>query len=72
LKVGKFLGMVRRVRRTLVEFDDPQRPVIRLSRLSATDFAAHILEQSDEPLTAEEIHSGQRSSVAKREPLATR
>jgi hypothetical protein len=57
LKVGKFLGMLRRVRRTLVEFDDPQRPVIRLSRLSATDFAAHILEQSDEPLTAEEIHS---------------
>src|SRR4029434_7713817 len=25
LKVGKFLGMLRRVRRTLVEFDDPQR-----------------------------------------------
>src|SRR4026207_1125680 len=57
LKVGKFLGMLRRVRRTLVEFDDPQSPVIRLSRLSATDFATHILEQSDEPLTAEEIHS---------------
>jgi hypothetical protein len=57
LKVGKFLGMLRRVRRTRVEFDDPQSPVIRLSRLSATDFATHILEQSDEPLTAEEIHS---------------
>src|SRR4030095_3189334 len=57
LKVGKFLGMLRRVRRTLVEFDDPQRPVIRLSRLSTTDFATHILEQSDEPLTAEEIRS---------------
>jgi Bacterial RNA polymerase, alpha chain C terminal domain len=57
LKVGKFLGMLRRVRRTLVEFDDPQRPVIRLSRLSATDFATHILEQSDEPLSSEEILS---------------
>jgi hypothetical protein len=57
LKVGKFLGMLRRVRRTLVEFDDPQSPVIRLRRLSATDFAPHILEQSDEPLTAEEIRS---------------
>jgi hypothetical protein len=57
LKVGKFLGMLRRIRRTLVEFDDPQRPVIRLSRLSTTDFATHILEQSDEPLTAEEIRS---------------
>jgi RNA polymerase sigma factor (sigma-70 family) len=57
LKVGKFLGMLRRVRRALVEFDDPQSPVIRLSRLSATDVATHILDQSDEPLTAEEIHS---------------
>jgi hypothetical protein len=57
LKVGKFLGMLRRVRRTLVEFDDPQRPVIRLRRLSATDVATDILEQSDEPLTAEEIRS---------------
>jgi hypothetical protein len=57
LKVGKFLGMLRRVRRTLVEFDDPQSPVIRLSRLSATDVAKHILDQSDEPLTIEEIHS---------------
>jgi hypothetical protein len=57
LKVGKFLAMLRRVRRTLVEFDDPQSPVIRLSRLSATDVATHILDQSDEPLTAEEIHS---------------
>ncbi|KAF5407277.1 MAG: hypothetical protein Udaeo2_26340 [Candidatus Udaeobacter sp.] len=53
----KISRMLRGVRRTLVEFDDPQRPVIRLSRLSATDFAAHILEQSDGPLTAEEIHS---------------
>ena len=57
LKVGKFLGMLRRVRRALVEFDDPQSPVIRLSRLSATDVATHILDQSDEPLTAEEIRS---------------
>src|SRR4029453_8132357 len=57
LKVGKFLGMLRRIRRTLVEFDDPQSPVIRLSRLSATDVATHILDQSDKPLTAEEIHS---------------
>lgn len=57
LKVGKFLGMLRRVRRTLVEFDDPQSPVIRLRRLSATDVATHILDQSDEPLTAEEIRS---------------
>jgi Sigma-70, region 4 len=57
LKVGKFLGMLRRVRRTLVEFDDPQNPVIRLSRLSAIDVATHILDQSDEPLTAEEIRS---------------
>jgi hypothetical protein len=57
LKVGKFLGMLRRVRRTLVEFDDPQSPVIRLSRLSATDVTTHILGQSDEPLTAEEIRS---------------
>jgi Sigma-70, region 4/Bacterial RNA polymerase, alpha chain C terminal domain len=57
LKVGKFLQMLRRVRRTLVEFDDPQRPVIRLSRLSATDVATHILKLSDKPLTAEEIRS---------------
>src|SRR4030095_12154789 len=57
LRVGKFLEMLRRARRTLVEFDDPQSPVIRLSRLSATDVATHILNQSDEPLTAEEIHS---------------
>jgi hypothetical protein len=57
LKVGKFLGMLRRVRRTLVEFDDPQSPVIRLGRLSATEVATHILYQSDEPLTAEEIRS---------------
>jgi hypothetical protein len=57
LKVGKFLGMLRRVRRTAVEFDDPQRPIIRLSRLSATDVATHILDQSDEPLIADEIRS---------------
>lgn len=57
LKVGKFLRMLRRVRRTQVEFDDPRRPVIRLSRLSAKDVAAHILDQSDEPLTADEIRS---------------
>jgi hypothetical protein len=57
LEVGKFLEMLRRARRTLVEFDDPQSPVIRLARLSATDVATHILEQSDEPLTAEEIRS---------------
>ena len=57
LTVGKFLGMLRRVRRTLIEFDDPQSPVIRLSRLSATEVATHILDQSDEPLTAEEIRS---------------
>jgi hypothetical protein len=57
LKVGKFLGMLRRVRRTRVEFDDPQNPIIRLSRLSGTDVAKHILDQSDEPLTAEEIYS---------------
>jgi hypothetical protein len=57
LKVGKFLGMLRRVRRTRVEFDDPQSPIIRLSRLSGTDVAKHILDQSDEPLTVEEIHS---------------
>jgi hypothetical protein len=57
LKAGKFLGMLRRVRRTRVEFDDPQSPVIRLRRLSATDVATDILEQSDEPLTAEEIRS---------------
>ena len=57
LKVGKFLGMLRRIRRTRVEFDDPQSPTIRLSRLSASDVAKHILDQSDEPLTAEEIHS---------------
>ena len=57
LKVGKFLGMLRRVRRTLVEFDDPQSAVIRLSRLSVTEVATHTLNQSDEPLTAEEIRS---------------
>jgi hypothetical protein len=57
LKVGKFLGMLRRVRRTLVECDNRQSPVIRLRRLSATDIATHILDQSDEPLTAEEIRS---------------
>jgi hypothetical protein len=57
LKAGKFLGMLRRVRLTRVEFDDPQSPVIRLRRLSATDVATDILEQSDEPLTAEEIRS---------------
>ena len=57
LSVGQFLGMLRRVRRTLVEFDDPHSPVIRPSRLSATDVATHILDQSDEPLTAEQIHS---------------
>jgi Sigma-70, region 4/Bacterial RNA polymerase, alpha chain C terminal domain len=57
LKVGKFLGMLHRIRRTLVEFDDPQSPVIRLSRLSATDVVTHILDQSDKPLTAEEIRS---------------
>jgi hypothetical protein len=39
LKVGKFLAMLRRIRQTLVEFDDPQSPVIRLRRLSATDVA---------------------------------
>jgi hypothetical protein len=57
LTVGKFLEMLRRARRTLVEFDDPQSPVIRLSRLRATDVATYILEQSDQPLTAEEIRS---------------
>jgi hypothetical protein len=57
LKVGEFLGMLRRVRQTVVEFDDPQSPIVRLSRLSAIDVAAHILDQSDEPLTAEEIRS---------------
>src|SRR6266566_835129 len=57
LKVGKFLGMLRRVRWTQVEFDDPQSPVIRLGRLSVTNVATHILDQSDEPLTIEEIRS---------------
>jgi hypothetical protein len=57
LKAGEFLRMLRRVRRTRVEFDDPQIPVIRPGRLSATEVAMQILEQSDEPLTAEEIRS---------------
>jgi len=57
LKAGEFLRMLRRVRWTRVEFNDPQIPVIRLDRLSVTDVATHILEQSDEPLTAEEIRS---------------
>ena len=57
LKAGEFLRMLRCVRWTRVEFNDPQIPVIRLDRLSVTDVATHILEQSDEPLTAEEIRS---------------
>ena len=57
LKVRRFLGMLRRVRWTQVEFDDPQSPVIRLGRLSVTNVATHILDQSDEPLTIEEIRS---------------
>jgi hypothetical protein len=60
LKVGKFLGLLRRTRRTLVEFDDPQRPVIRLSRLSATDVAAQIPDQSDRSLIAQDPRFGER------------
>jgi hypothetical protein len=57
LTAGEFLRMLRRIRRTRVEFDDPHIPVIRLHQLSATDVATQILEQSDEPLTAEETRS---------------
>src|SRR6266576_3677682 len=49
--------LVRRARWTQVEFDDPQIPVIRLGRLSVTNVATHILDQSDEPLTTKEICS---------------
>src|SRR6266480_1140838 len=47
LKVGKFLGMLRRARRTLVVFDDPQNRV-------RTEFA-HLLAKESRPISCYEV-----------------
>ena len=56
LDASVFLARLRRPRRLIVEFPDPEHPVLRLVRASAASLAASVLAESDRPLTAKEIH----------------
>lgn len=55
LEVAKFLAGMRGSRKLLIDFPEPERPHLRLRRLRIFDFARPVLEESNEPLTPEEI-----------------
>jgi hypothetical protein len=57
LSVGTFLGAVRRARRIIVDFPEPDRPELQLRRIRMhiQEFARPVLEDSPKPLTFEEI-----------------
>lgn len=57
LSVGAFLGAVRRSRRIIVAFPEPEHPQLSLrhTRMRILEFVLPVLENSTKPLTLEEI-----------------
>lgn len=55
LGVGTFLAAIRRARKIIVDFPEPERATLRLRRLRIADFARPILAESTDPLTPEDI-----------------
>jgi hypothetical protein len=55
LHVSTFLAAIRIARKLIIDFPEADRPQFRLRRLRISDFARPILEESDVPLTPEEI-----------------
>ena len=55
LQVGQFLAALRKARKIIVDFLEPDRPELRLRRLRILDFARAVLAESSEPLAPEEI-----------------
>lgn len=57
LSVSRFLAILRRSRTVLVELPRPDEPRLRVSRtrMQITEFARPVLEESDNPLTPEDI-----------------
>jgi hypothetical protein len=56
LESGLFLRLLRPVRSVAVEFAEPERPTVRLRRMTAPFLAMAALEGSDCALTIEEVH----------------
>lgn len=55
LQVGTFLAALRRARKIIIDFPEPDQPRLRLRRLRLLDFARQVLTESPGPLTPEEI-----------------
>lgn len=55
LNIAEFFDVLRHTRQFRVEFVQPDRPTIKLGRFLAADMARIILQNSDSPLTPEEI-----------------
>lgn len=55
LHVATFLAAIRIARKLIIDFPEADRPQFRLRRLRISDFARPVLEESNVPLTAEEI-----------------
>ncbi len=55
LRAGTLLAAIRRARRIIVDFPEPERAMLRLRRLRIADFARSVLSESSEPLTPEDI-----------------
>lgn len=55
LKPGEFLRALKQCSSLTVEFESPDKPVVRLSSLRICDWVQRVLAQSPEPLRPEEI-----------------
>ncbi len=55
LSAGTLLAALRRARKIIVDFPEPERATLRLRRLRIGDFALPVLSDSTEPLTPEVI-----------------
>ena len=56
MDAADFLKRLRRVRRLAIEFSDPEHPIARLKRVTASYLATQIIGESSEPLTADDVH----------------
>ena len=61
LPIESFLQMLRSVERTVVEFKDPEIPILRLSPLNAAVLLNEVPSQNGKPSTAGKIHSSSRA-----------
>jgi hypothetical protein len=80
LTVENFLRMLRSVERTVIEFKNPQSPIIRLRPSNAGMFLRHVPTQNGKPSTARKIHSnlsaiqfvGTKNRFCERQAIARR